>query len=79
MWRILALGAVIFAGGFAAASDAAKPQVKPAPSKLDYLVFASMVDTPHLLTLASYRGNGAAPAAKIPVAAQHSATTALAD
>jgi hypothetical protein len=80
MWRIVALGAVLFAGGFAAASDvAAKPQSEPAPSKLDYLVFASLVDAPHLLTLASYRTIGAASAAKTPVVARHTAATALAD
>jgi hypothetical protein len=40
----------VFAAGGLASADEAK-----SPSKLDYLVLASFVNSPHLLSMASYR------------------------
>jgi hypothetical protein len=50
---------VIAAGGLAAAEVGAcsshAGQAANAPSKLDYMVLASFVDSPHLLSIAGYR------------------------
>jgi hypothetical protein len=57
--RILwVLSAAIFAGCLAAAADDAagmRPVTALGPSKLDYMVLASMADSPHLLSFAGYR------------------------
>jgi hypothetical protein len=54
-----AFTAVVFASCLAAASDDASSSRACAalgsPSKLDYLVLASIADSPHLLAMASYR------------------------
>jgi hypothetical protein len=56
---LFALGAVIAAGGFAAAEVGATcshaGEAAGAPSKLDYMVLASFVNSPHILSMASYR------------------------
>jgi hypothetical protein len=50
---------VIAAGGLAAAevgtSSSHAGEAGNAPSKLDYMVLASFVNSPHLLSMASYR------------------------
>lgn len=53
---VFALGAVIAASGSSHAGDAART-----PSKLDYVVLASFVHNPHLLTMASYRSTARVP------------------
>jgi len=63
---ILAFPAVIFAGCLAAASavplDArASPSVAKGPSNFDYLVLASLADSPHLLAMAGYRSTAEQP------------------
>jgi hypothetical protein len=65
-----ALGAVIAAGGLAAA-EVGNPcshavDAATTPSKLDYMVLASFVDSPHLLAMASYRSTAVLPAAGAP-------------
>jgi hypothetical protein len=55
----LALSAVIFAGYLAAASDGAA-SLRPradlgSPTNFDYLVLASIADSPHFLAMAGYR------------------------
>lgn len=54
-----AVAVVVFASCLAAASDNASSSLACAnvgsPSKLDYLVLASIADSPHLLAMASYR------------------------
>jgi len=55
---LIALPAVIFAGCLAAASGGPglhECADQSQPSKLDYLVLASIADSPHLLAMASYR------------------------
>jgi len=62
---LIAIPAMIFAGSLAAASGAGaatdgpgranKCQEQGHPSKLDYLVLASIADSPHLMAMASYR------------------------
>ena len=55
----LAIAGGVFVSCFAAASagsSAARDCPGPAgPSKLDYLVLASIADSPHLLAMAAYR------------------------
>ena len=63
---ILAFPAVIFAGCLAAASavplDArASPSAVKGPSNFDYLVLASLADSPHLLAMAGYRSTAEQP------------------
>jgi hypothetical protein len=57
MWRRAALCAVILASGIATADDAASPHCAGAatPSKIDYMVLASMADSPHLLSMAGFQ------------------------
>jgi hypothetical protein len=77
-WIFPALAVVVFASCLAAASDNSSSSLACAnvcsPSKLDYLVLASIADSPHLLALASYRstaiqhsepGSGTDPKARI--------------
>jgi hypothetical protein len=64
-----ALGAVM-----AASADAG--EAVNAPSKLDYLVLASFVTSPHLLSMASYRSTARQPAAGPPGASQPGARPA---
>ena len=56
---LIAIPAVFFAGSLAAASGgpgrANICQGQSHPSKLDYLVLASIAESPHLLAMASYR------------------------
>jgi hypothetical protein len=58
-----AFTAVVFLSCLAAASDNASTSRACAnldnPSKLDYLVLASIADSPHLLAMASYRSTAA--------------------
>jgi hypothetical protein len=60
----LALSAVILASGVAAADEAPKMRADTAatkgpatdgPSTFDFMVFASMADSPHLVAMAGYR------------------------
>jgi len=60
----LASSALVFAACLAAADHAPNPSVRAAakedsvaegPSKLDFMVLASMADAPHLLAMAGYR------------------------
>jgi hypothetical protein len=64
--RILTAAAVIAASCMAPASDEAWSAracaVRRGPSKLDYLVLASIADSPHVLTMASYRTAAVPPA-----------------
>jgi len=68
----IALPSVIFASCLAAASvDSSSPHACAAlnrPSNFDYLVLASIADSPHLLTMASYRLTGTQRDASLPIA-----------
>jgi hypothetical protein len=66
----IALPSVIFASCLAAASvDYSSPHVCAAhnrPSNFDYLVLASIADSPHLPAMASYRSTGGQRNASMP-------------
>src|SRR5258708_40267876 len=64
--RLLALPTVIFASCLAAASAApldahACSSAVNGPSNFDYLVLASLADSPHLLAMAGYRSTAEQP------------------
>jgi hypothetical protein len=67
----IALPSVIFGSCLAAASvGSSSPHVCAAlnrPSNFDYLVLASIADSPHLLAMASYRSTGKQLDASVPI------------
>ena len=75
--RSFALGAVLVLGDVAATAvekssmhlcpvEKAPATVLNSPSKLDYLLIASLVDSPHLLSMAAYRSTPPKPAVAVP-------------
>lgn len=69
----IALSAVILASCLAAASEVAANSRACAdlggPSNFDYLVLASIADSPHLLAMAGYRSTAKPRAETLPVSA----------
>jgi hypothetical protein len=65
--NFLAVTALMFAGCFAAASDDASSASaysnSGSPTNFDYLVLASIADSPHLFAMAGYRSTARPPGA----------------
>jgi hypothetical protein len=65
--NFLAVIALMFAGCFAAASDDASSASAysnaGSPTNFDYLVLASIADSPHLFSMAGYRSTARPPPA----------------